>query len=251
MGMIHYLAYCKVREAKVAAICTRDPKKLAGDWRGIKGNFGPPGAEMDLKGVRKYAKFADLLADPAIDMVDLCLPPGEHAKASIAALKAGKHVLCEKPIALTSAEARRMVAAARAAERQLLVAHVLPFFAEYAFAWDAVRSGKYGRLLGGHFKRVISDPDWLPDFYDPHRVGGPMIDLHIHDAHFHSPVGRHADVGIYQRTDARGRGRVFYLTLPVRRSDGDRHGHGGVISSAGAQLHPRLRNAPGTSHGPL
>ena len=117
-------------------------------------------------------------------MVDLCLPPGEHAKASIAALKAGKHVLSEKPIALNSAEARRMVAAARAAERQLLVAHVLPFFSEYAFAWDVVRSGKYGRLLGGHFKRIISDPAWLPHFYDPRRVGGPMIDLHVHDAHF-------------------------------------------------------------------
>jgi predicted dehydrogenase len=39
-------------------------------------------------------------------------------------------------------------------------------------------------LLGGHFKRIISDPAWLPDFFDPLRVGGPMVDLHIHDAHF-------------------------------------------------------------------
>jgi predicted dehydrogenase len=38
--------------------------------------------------------------------------------------------------------------------------------------------------LGGHFKRIISDPQWLPDFYDPKRVGGPVLDLHIHDAHF-------------------------------------------------------------------
>ena len=40
------------------------------------------------------------------------------------------------------------------------------------------------RLLGGHFLRVISDPLWLKDFYDPHRVGGPLVDLHVHDAHF-------------------------------------------------------------------
>ncbi len=137
MGMIHYLAYQKVRNAKVAAICTRDAKKLAGDWRGIQGNFGPPGAQMELKGVRKYQRFEDLLADPDIDMVDLCLPPGEHAKAAIAALKAGKHVLCEKPITLNVVDAKKMLAAAKAADRQLLVAHVLPYFAEYTFAWEA------------------------------------------------------------------------------------------------------------------
>jgi hypothetical protein len=48
MGMIHYLAAQKLKGARVAAIHTRDPKKLAGDWTGIKGNFGPPGKKMDL-----------------------------------------------------------------------------------------------------------------------------------------------------------------------------------------------------------
>jgi predicted dehydrogenase len=47
-----------------------------------------------------------------------------------------------------------------------------------------VQSGKYGRLLGGHFKRIISDPSWIKDFFDPRSVGGPVVDLHIHDAHF-------------------------------------------------------------------
>jgi predicted dehydrogenase len=55
---------------------------------------------------------------------------------------------------------------------------------EYAFARKAIASGKYGKLLGGHFKRVISDPLWLADFYDPAKVGGPLVDLHVHDAHF-------------------------------------------------------------------
>ncbi len=65
-----------------------------------------------------------------------------------------------------------------------MIGHVLPFFPEYAYAYQAVTSGKYGRLLGGHFKRIISDPSWLKDFFDPHGAGGPVIDLHIHDAHF-------------------------------------------------------------------
>ncbi len=184
MGMIHYLAYRKARGARVVAICSRDPRKRAGDWRGVQGNFGPPGDVMDLGKVRAYERFNDLLADPAIDVVDLCLPPGEHAAAAIAALKAGKHVLCEKPIALAVADARRMIVAARASDRRLLVAHVLPFVPEYRFAYQAVQSGKWGKLLGGLFKRIISDPLWLPNFYDPKTTGGPMLDLHVHDAHF-------------------------------------------------------------------
>jgi predicted dehydrogenase len=186
MGMIHYLAYKNVAGAKVAAICTRDKKKLAGDWRGIQGNFGPPGEMMDLGPIGRYENWQDLLADPKIDLVDVCLPPKMHAEVTIAALRAGKHVICEKPIALGAADARRMVKAAEQSKsnRLLMIAHVLPFLPEFAFVRQAAASRKYGKLLGGHFKRIISDPLWLKDFYDPASVGGPVVDLHIHDAHF-------------------------------------------------------------------
>ncbi len=184
MGMIHYLAYQQVRGARVAAICSREEKKLAGDWTSIKGNFGPAGAKMDLRSVTRYGTIEELLADPKIDLVDICLPPALHADATVAALRAGKHVLCEKPIALTTAEATRMTRAAAQSGKQLMIAHVLPFMPEYAYALKAIQSGRYGALWGGHFKRIISDPLWLKDFYDPRVVGGPVIDLHIHDAHF-------------------------------------------------------------------
>jgi predicted dehydrogenase len=184
MGMTHYLAYEKIRGVKVAALCEQDPKRLAGDWRAIKGNFGPAGEIMDLSGVAKYAELDEMLADPNIDVIDCCLPPSWHAKVTIAALKAGKHVFCEKPIALVPGDATRMVDAAKKAGKLLLIGHVLPFFPEYKFAYEAVVSGKYGTLLGGHFKRIISDPTWLRDFYNPATVGGPMLDLHVHDAHF-------------------------------------------------------------------
>ena len=184
MGMIHYLAYQKVRGAKVAALCETDQKRLAGDWRSIKGNFGPPGQMMDLKGIARYAELDALLADPKIDVIDVCLPPALHADVAVAALKHGKHVFCEKPIALKPADGKRMVEAAEKAGKMLMIGHVLPFFPEYNFAYRTIAGGKYGRLLGGHFKRIISDPLWLPDFYNPDKVGGPMLDLHVHDAHF-------------------------------------------------------------------
>ncbi|MEQ8785773.1 MAG: Gfo/Idh/MocA family oxidoreductase [Pirellulaceae bacterium] len=183
MGWIHYLAYQRVRGVKLAALCTRDAKKRSGDWRGIQGNFGPPGEQVDLAGVATYEQYREMLSDPKIDVVDICLPPDLHAMATLEALKAGKHVFCEKPLALTAAECSKMVAAAKKVRRLLLVGHVLPFFPEYAHARKLIDSGKYGKLLGGSFKRVISDPLWLKDFYDPQKVGGPLVDLHVHDAH--------------------------------------------------------------------
>jgi hypothetical protein len=53
MGMIYYLAARSLRSAAVTAVCSRDRKKLAGDWTGIRGNFGPPGAHMDLAAVKR------------------------------------------------------------------------------------------------------------------------------------------------------------------------------------------------------
>lgn len=184
MGWIHYLAYQRVRGVKLAAVCARSEKKRAGDWRGIQGNFGPPGEQVDLSKVATYADFDEMLADPNLDVIDICYPPNLHVDKTIAALNTGKHVFCEKPMALTAADCRRMVKAAEKADRQLVIAHVLPFFAEYAYALKTIRSGKYGKVLGGYFKRVISDPSWLKDFFDPAQVGGPLIDLHVHDAHF-------------------------------------------------------------------
>ena len=64
MGMIHYLAAQRASGLKVVALCSRDPKKLAGDWTSIQGNFGPRGTQMDLSGVRCYRDFEELLADP-------------------------------------------------------------------------------------------------------------------------------------------------------------------------------------------
>ena len=184
MGMTHYLAYQKIRGVKVAALCEQDLKRLSGDWRSIKGNFGPRGEIMDLAGVSRYRDIDEMLNDPRLDLIDVCMPPAWHAEVTVAALEAGKHVFCEKPIALNPTDADRMVRAAKRAGKLMMIGHVLPFFPEFQFAYRAISGGKYGAPLGGHFKRIISDPTWLPDFYDPKKVGGPMLDLHVHDAHF-------------------------------------------------------------------
>jgi predicted dehydrogenase len=184
MGRIHYLASQKLKGAKVAAVCSRDPAKLAGDWRNTRGNFGPEPGQVDLAGVKKYANVAELLADKDIDLIDICTVTDQHAPLAIQALKAGKHVLVEKAIALSTADADAMVAAAKNAGKLLMVAHVLPFFPEFKFAAEAIRGGKYGKVLAAHFKRVIAKPDWSADIGDAAKTGGPAVDLHIHDTHF-------------------------------------------------------------------
>jgi len=184
MGRIHFLASQRVGNAKVTAVCSRDPAKLAGDWLSTRGNFGPEPGHVDLSGVKTYAHVADLLADPDIDLIDICTVTDQHAALAIQALKAGKHVLVEKAIALTAADADSMLAAAKAAGKLLMVAHVLPFFPEFRFAAEAIRGGEYGKVLAAHFKRVIAKPDWSADIGDAAKTGGPAVDLHIHDTHF-------------------------------------------------------------------
>ena len=184
MGWIHYLAYQKTPGAQVTAICTRNEAKRNGDWTSIQGNFGPPGEQVDVSDWSCYSDINDLLDDESIDLIDICLPPDLHADIAKRALQAGKHVLIEKPMALTAQECEEIVAVAEENSRQAMVAHVLPFFQEYTYLRNAVSSGEYGKLLGGHFNRVISDPLWLgKDFWDESKLGGPLIDLHVHDAH--------------------------------------------------------------------
>lgn len=184
MGRIHFLASQKLQGAQVTAICSRDEAKLAGDWSKTKGNFGPEPGPVDLTGIKKYRHFSELCADPEIDLIDICTVTDQHAPLALQALRAGKHVLVEKAIALDAQQADEMVAVAQQNQRLLMVAHVLPFFPEFRYAYEVARAEKFGRLLGGTFKRVISKPDWSADIGDAAKTGGPAVDLHIHDTHF-------------------------------------------------------------------
>lgn len=186
MGWIHWLAYKELPGVEVVAIATPEEERRAGDWSEIKGNFGPPGTQVDLTSVETYENLQAMLEDPdlEIDCIDICLPPAMHCEAIQAAAKAGKHVFCEKPLALNLEDCDTAVAICKEHNCHLMVGQVLPYFTEFQYAREVIASGEYGKLLGGSFKRVISDPQWLTKFYDPNVIGGPLFDLHVHDAHF-------------------------------------------------------------------
>lgn len=184
MGYTHFEGMRALNDVQVTAICTRNPKKLAGDWTSIQGNFGPPGGQVDVSELACYTDYNELIADPNVDLIDVCLPTDKHKEVVLAAIAAGKPVLVEKPIAVSLDDAREMVDAAAAANVRLFVAHVLPFMPEFQYAAETIRSQEHGRLLGGHLRRVICPPDWSDDMSDFRNLGGWGIDLHIHDNHF-------------------------------------------------------------------
>lgn len=181
MGWIHTLAYRRSKAAEMVGFASRSETKRAGDWRGIQGNFGPPGEQFDVSDMIVCEQLEELLADDSIELIDICLPPHLHVDAVTASLAAGKRVLCEKPLALSSADAERLTGLA--SPGQLMVGHILPLMAEFSLLARMKADGRFGRVISGRFQRTIGPPDWIPDFYDLTRVGGPLLDLQVHDAH--------------------------------------------------------------------
>ncbi len=243
MSWIHYLAYQRSEQAELVAFCSRDEKKRSGDWRDIQGNFGPPGEQIDVSALNVYESLEQMLADDSIDMIDICLPPALHPGAIRQCLAAGKKVLCEKPLALDAATAQEL--AGEAEPGQLMVAHVLPLMPEFQLLVEANQDGRWGKAIAGRFKRTIGPPDWLPDFYDRSRVGGPLIDLHVHDAHlirllFGMPRTAHS---VSRKKDGVP---MFYETVFEFDRD-DESGSGGLAVSAGGGVIGS--NARGFTHG--
>jgi predicted dehydrogenase len=185
MGVTHLRAYLKLKGARVVAVCDSVRAPVNGILPGMAGNIHDTDA-LDLgRGLRVYSRLEDLLADPGVDLVDLCVPTPLHLEQTIAALKAGKHVVCEKPLARSAADARKIVAAARAASGYLMPAMCMRFWPGWAWLKEAVDSGRYGKVLAARFRRVSESPAWSRASYcDGKQSGGALLDLHIHDSDF-------------------------------------------------------------------
>lgn len=179
MGSIHVRAMLTAPEVELTAVYSADPAKLSGDLTGIQGNLGGPGQRFDFSRVKPYGSIPELLADPEIEAVDLCLPTWLHEEVAVAALRAGKHVLVEKPMALDGSSARRMIGVAEQTGRVLMCAHVLRFFPEYLALQQAIPG--MGAVRAAFFGRRCGEPGWGGWLKDPAKSGGGAFDLLIHD----------------------------------------------------------------------
>ncbi len=160
MGWIHWLAYRDTPGVEVAAVCTPEADRRAGDWTGSKAISGRRARWLICPGSRPYESLDQMLADDRLDLIDICLPPALHSDAIIAAASSGKHVFCEKPLALNLADCDRAVSACQEHDRMMMVGQVLPFFTEYQFAtrdhrrWQLRTSA--GRFLSDASFRILS-----------------------------------------------------------------------------------------------
>jgi predicted dehydrogenase len=132
-------------------------------------------------GARAVSSVAELLE--MVDVVDICTPTPFHLEYTRLAANAGKHVVCEKPIARNLEDARAMMDACQTANVRLFIAHVVRFFPQYRAAKDTVSSGQIGDLGVIRLKRAAYQPQIAGDnwFLDESKSGGMIVDLMIHD----------------------------------------------------------------------
>lgn len=184
MGRAHFGCYKNSPGAQLVALCDINPAKLRGDWSGVSLNLDPTKSGLvDLSAFETYSEIQEILANPEIDMIDICLPTPLHAEVSIAAMRAGKHVFCEKPMALNEQECAAMEEAQRETGQQLMIGHCLRFWPEYVVTESIIRGGEFGKVLSASFHRSSGTPrgsynDW---FLDAAQSGGVVLDMHIHD----------------------------------------------------------------------
>ncbi len=136
-----------------------------------------------------YPDFDTMLGE--VDVVDICTPTHLHHDMVLRAAAAGKHIVCEKPLARTVEQAQDMLAACKNAGVKLFVAHVVRFFPEYAQAKAIATSGEMGqpaviRLKRGTFQPKKATDNW---FVDIEKSGGMIMDLMIHDFDYARWVG--------------------------------------------------------------
>jgi len=170
----------------LVAVCdpVRQPVKgVLADPGGNIGNAAP--VKLNMKQVKAYVNLDEFLADPNVDLVDICVPTHLHPSVATAALKSGKHVICEKPLARTAGLAREIVAAAKEAKGYFMPAMCMRFWPGWAWLKPAIEKKTYGEVLAARFRRVAEPPGWCREnYFKGAQSGGALLDLHIHDTDF-------------------------------------------------------------------
>lgn len=225
MGLTHLKGWRNVPNARLCAVIDADAKKLTGDLSSVGGNLGSGGEKFDFSEVRGYPSLTEALADPNIDAFDICLPTDQHAPAATAALRAGKHVLTEKPISLDVPTSEALVRESEASGKILMAAHVLRFFPAYEKLTACVREN--GAVRSALFRRRCAAPAWSPWMKDPSKSGGGVMDLLIHDADFCISL-----LGMPQAVRARGH-RDLPRGIDIIHADLIYENQGPVVISGG------------------
>ena len=202
MGTMHAQVYAQLRNAALVAVVDNQKPKTKRELAKLK---------ID---VPVFASLSELLSGCEVDVVDICSPTDLHASFALKAISAGKHVFCEKPLALTRSDGRKIAAAAKKAGVFLQVGQCIRFWPEYQALEAFVKSRKAGKLLSLSLQRRAGRPtysvgDWLNN---PSRSGGSALDLHVHDTDFvHHLLGKPEAVSSIGTKDKTGWSHIFTM----------------------------------------
>ena len=170
MGETHAQCLSSLENAELTAVVSRNPEK---------GRDFAERYEANL-----YSDYSELLKDDGVDVIDICLPTFLHERAVVEAAAMGKHVFCEKPVALSMESLHRMVDAVNRGGGRFAVGQVVRFWPENRVIKGMYDRGEFGRVDTVYAGRLATHPSWSDWFRDPEKSGGGLFDMHIHDTDF-------------------------------------------------------------------
>jgi predicted dehydrogenase len=177
MGGAHQAAMQRIEGVEIKAVSSRRRPSVDAPARG----------NLDLQSgplpdtIAWHSDWRSVVADPEIDAVDVCLPTDLHREVVLAALGAGKHVLCEKPMALHAADCEEIMAAAESSGRVFMVGQVLRFMYPYRYAADFLKDVGRDTVTQCVLQRSTGYPEWGSWLTQEDRSGGAILDLLSHD----------------------------------------------------------------------
>ena len=167
----HMPALKKVKDTEMVAFCDIIPERA----EAAKAKFGTPDAKT-------YTDYLELLKDPEIDVVHVCTPNRSHSFITVAALEAGKHVMCEKPMAINSEEAKKMLDAAKRTGKKLSIGYQSRFRDDSIYLKQEAEAETFGDIYYAKATAIRrrAVPTWGVFLNEYEQGGGPLIDIGTH-----------------------------------------------------------------------
>ena len=172
MGGMHAACYAALADLGVKVTAVADVR--------------PEYAEKVANGAEVYATGMELIEKADVDVVDICLPTHLHASHAVAAMKAGKNVFVEKPIALKDEDMELILKTEAETGAKVQVGQVIRHWTEYVWLKKAVDAGTFGKIRHAMFRRLSSRPEWAWEgwIHQVDKSGGVAVDMHVHDVDF-------------------------------------------------------------------
>ena len=192
MGATQIAAYEAARQAgfDCEIVAVADPKRSRREGKlwDVGGNavsdVGAQQLAFDPTRVRGFERADELLADSGIDLVSICTRTDTHIDLAVKALRAGKHVLLEKPVSLRVDAIRHLDRVAKQSGKLCMPAMCMRFWPAWAWLKERIDDQQFGKCVSATFTRLAAMPRWSNFFADGEKSGGALVDLHIHDTDF-------------------------------------------------------------------